>query len=217
MSRAILWDMDGTLIDSEPAHAAAFEDVVRELGISLPSTFHGQFVGSSAEVVHAAVVRFSGYEISFEDWKLMKWKSYEKHTTNLLRRDELTNVAQTLAKMGVPMAVVSNSTRQEVEHCLRVSQIDKFISISVSRDEVEFGKPHPDSYLLGASLLKVDPKNCLVVEDSVRGAEAGVKAKMTVLFHPQHKFVDTNLIPEGSSFIPYNQDARVFIDKFLND
>jgi len=82
------------------------------------------------------------------------------------------------------MAVVSNSMRREVDLALAATGLMPFFPVTISRDDVSVGKPDPDGYLTAAQQLTVSPSACLVVEDSIPGALAGLAAGMTTVFHP---------------------------------
>ncbi|MFV0431895.1 MAG: HAD family hydrolase [Alphaproteobacteria bacterium] len=215
MTKAILWDMDGTLIDSEPAHHAALDNIAAEIGIIVPEEFHLSLTGTTLENVHSRFQKLANTNMEFEVWKAKKWYYYEQHAQEVIRREPLASLATELAKRKVPMAVVSNSTKEEVECCMQVTKLDEVIPNYICRYDVTHGKPEPDSYLLGAKHLKVEPKDCLVVEDSLPGAQAGINAKMQVLYHPQHEVQDESLIPKGADFIPYNQSPVDYIENFL--
>lgn len=213
--RAVLWDMDGTLIDSEPVHAVAFAAAVQELGLTVPDDFNDRLIGSSAEQVHRALVAQTDAAIGFDDWLALKWRHYIVHSDAIPRRDSVSDVAEDLARRGVPMAVVSNSTADEVELCLRATDLTRIIPVTVSRTELQRGKPEPDGYLLAAERLGCAPENCLVVEDSILGAQAGLAAGMSVLFHPQHATPGGNAPPQGAFFLGPDGDVYSTIDRFV--
>ena len=198
--RAILWDMDGTLLDSEPAHAAAFYDALDELGLTVPPGFHESLLGASDDRVHAALSAATGLALTLLEWRAVKWQHYRRHANCIPLRQEVAALARDLAGQGVPMAVVSNSTADEVVLCLGASGLASLFSTTVSRADVTRGKPDPEGYLLAAARLGIPPNECLVVEDSPVGARAGVAAGMLVAYYPQHS-VPLTSVPEGAHYI----------------
>ena len=114
MAQAILWDMDGTLLDSEPAHAASFDDALEELGLTVPPGFHDLLLGVSSDTVHAALVKATGADLTLDQWLAVKWRHFQRRAAEILPRDGVAQVARDIAAEGVPMAVVSNSTAEEV-------------------------------------------------------------------------------------------------------
>lgn len=213
--RAILWDMDGTLVDSEPVHALAFDAAVQELGLSVPQEFNDSLLGASAEQVHRALVAQTGTGIGLDDWQALKWRHYKVHSAQIPRRETVSRVAEALAARGVPMAVVSNSTADEVALCLRATGLDLILPVSVSRADLHRGKPDPEGYLLAAERLGCAPGDCLVVEDSKLGVAAGLAAGMKVLFHPQVSTLGGDTPPAGAAFLAPDGDPFAPIDRFI--
>ncbi|MBA4489482.1 HAD family phosphatase [Paracoccus sp. S1E-3] len=214
MRRAILWDMDGTLIDSEPAHAAAFDEAVVEMGLSFPPNFHDQLLGRSSAEVHKAVAE-QAPDLTYEDWMARKWAHFVGHARQVHRRDSVANIAVTKAAEGLPMAVVSNSTADEVALAMEVTGLDRIIPVTVSRADVKEGKPSPEGYLLAARRLSVPPADCLVVEDSLVGAQAGLNAGMRVLYHPQLPAADPAALPAGLRYLSPDADPAPVIEEML--
>ncbi len=212
--RAILWDMDGTLLDSEPVHAAAFLDALDELGLTPPPGFMESLLGSSDDQVHASLVAATGLKLSLLEWRAAKWRHYQRHASRIEPRPEVIAELRVQAARGVPMAVVSNSTADEVALCIEAAGLTPLFAALISRADVAQGKPAPDSYLLAASLLDVPPKACLVVEDSPVGSRAGLAAGMTVVFYPQSPQPDA-AIPPGVHYIPPGGPLAAFLRQKL--
>lgn len=215
MTRAILWDMDGTLIDSEPAHDAAFDDAAAELGLALPPGFHDLLLGTAAEDVHRALVDQTDIALSYPAWMALKWRHYQRHAASVHRRARVADLAVELAARGVPMALVSNSTADEVRLNMAATGLDRVIPLQISRADVANGKPAPDGYLLAALRLGLDPADCLVVEDSLVGARAGAAAGMPVLYHPQFPPKKGLALPNGATYLAPDEDPRQLIEAFL--
>jgi len=100
------------------------------------------------------------------------------------------------------MAIVSNSDRMLVDANLRAAGLQVPGLVSVARNDVRFGKPRPEPYLRAAWLLGVDPSDCIVVEDSVPGARAGLAAGMTVIGWPEPHRGDLVFPPEALAADP---------------
>lgn len=212
MSFGVLWDLDGTLVDSEPVHAAAFAGAIAELGVEIEEGFHDQLLGASGDRVFEALSAMTGTALTFEHWTGLKWKYFQRASDLITRREPSAGLAMRLARKGVPMAIVSNSTRLEVGFGLKCSGLSSALSVTVCRDDVAAGKPAPDCYLLAARKLGLQPTDCLVVEDSIIGTRAGLAAGMTVLFHPQD---ETLAPPAGARFVPPQSSPEPFILNFL--
>ncbi|WP_289041933.1 HAD family phosphatase [uncultured Aliiroseovarius sp.] len=213
--RAILWDMDGTLIDSEPVHGLAFDAAIRALGLIIPDGFHDDQIGADGEHVFQALVDQTGISMGLDAWLALKWHHFCDHADRIERREPVSRVAEKLAAQNTPMAVVSNSTPEEVVLGLKMTGLAHISDVIISRADVEEGKPDPEGYLLAASRLRRQPDNCLVVEDSLLGSKAGVAAGMSVLFHPQSPLTDMRLLPKGASYLAPDADPMEAIIRFL--
>ena len=213
--RAILWDMDGTLIDSEPVHEMAFDAAVHELGLVIPDGFHEELIGADGEQVFQALVERTGISMRFDAWLALKWKHFCNYADRIERREPVSRVAEKLAAQDTPMAVVSNSTLEEVTLGLTKTGLAPIIDVVITRADVKEGKPAPEGYLLAASRLDCRPENCLVIEDSLLGSKAGVAAGMSVLFHPQSPLTDMALLPEGACYLSPDVDPMKTVSRFL--
>jgi len=195
MPDAVLWDLDGTLVDSEPAHAAAFDAALDALGLAVRPAFHDLCLGASEDMVHAALAAETGTTIGLAAWRALKWESYRTLARRIAPRPGVAALVPALAAAGVPMAVVSNSTRAEVDLALAATGLDALLPLTISRADVARGKPDPEGYLAAAARLGARPAACVVVEDSPAGARAGLAAGMTTVFHPQDPALAA---PEGA-------------------
>lgn len=211
-TRVLLWDMDGTLIDSEPAHEAAFDSTLAETGLTVPDGLHDTLLGASGDMVFAALQEATGTPLTLSDWTRLKHRHFETHARSITCLPS-ARLAETWAARGVPMALVSNSTPAEVAFCLRTTGLDSLLTTVVTRADVPRGKPAPDGYLLAAERLGVAPKHCLVAEASPTGARAGLAAGMQVIYHPQHS---DHSPPEGALYVAPSMALGPLIEKFLN-
>ena len=76
--KAVLWDLDGTLVDSEPAHALAFDASLAELGLTVPPDFHDRLLGASEDRVHEALIAETSVSMDRAAWRSVKWRHYRK-------------------------------------------------------------------------------------------------------------------------------------------
>ena len=180
--QAVIFDMDGVIVDSEPHHERVFYDVLRDLGYQLG---HGM---SFADYVGRS---------DFEMWVDFVAKNRPSQTVSELvamKRQRVIEVMRTVQPIfpGVPdlveklaarcpLAVASGSEHPVIETVLALKGLHRFFSAVVSSADVKHGKPAPDIFLRAAELLKVDPKDCWVIEDSKPGVAAGLAAGMRVI------------------------------------
>lgn len=202
--KAVYWDMDGTLIDSEPLHEQSMATVLTSLGITPPADLHDSIIGISALPIYEMLRDTLGLSLSFDDWIVRKYVYYMEHVGRLAPRPGAVEIFRDLRALGVPQAVVSNSDRLIVEANMRVIGIDRPGMKSVTRNDVRLGKPEPEPYLRAAWLTGIDPTESFVVEDTVTGALAGIAAGMRTLFWPQQPIEP----PAGAILITSAEDLK---------
>ena len=182
---AVLWDMDGTLIDSEPLHFTALIQVLGELGLAWPEDLQQQLVGRSAHAVHALLVEGLGLTLDYPQFTRRKYAAYLSGASTLQARAPAVALYRQLAALGCPQVIVSNSDRMLVEANIQALGLNQVDLLSVTRNDVRHGKPDAEPYLRAAWLVGVEPGRCAVVEDSPTGVAAGVAAGMTVFALPE--------------------------------
>jgi HAD superfamily hydrolase (TIGR01509 family) len=186
----VLWDMDGTLIDSEPVAADALHLALAEVGISGLSGVHDWALGRAADEIYGWLVANHGLledEISWEERKL---RHHLAAAYRLRAFTEALEVFRVLESAGIPQAIVSNSDRMIMDCQLGSICLTRPGLVTVSRNDVRKGKPDPEGYLRAAWLLGCEPTSCCVVEDSPSGIAAGraAGAKTFAVPHASQEF-----------------------------
>jgi HAD superfamily hydrolase (TIGR01509 family) len=185
--RAVLWDMDGTLVDSEKLWDVSLHELYGRLGGVLTPEVRESTVGGSAFGVMRIVYGDLGLEPDQEamaesaDW--LHERTGELFEAGLPWRPGARDLLDALLAEGVPMALVTNTRRELTEKALKSIGLHYF-SASVCGDEVQHAKPAPDIYLRAAELLGFIPDECLAIEDSVTGTLAAESAGCPVLVVP---------------------------------
>lgn len=205
---AVFWDMDGTLVDSEPLHERALEEALRSLGLVPPPDLHRRVLGLAATPVYEMLREASGLDLPFDDWILRKYVHYMEGAGNLKPRPGALDIFRDLQAAGVPQAIVSNSDRLIVDANLRAVGLAMPGFPTVSRNDVVLGKPHPEPFLRAAYLTGAEPARCTIVEDSQTGASAGVAAGMRALFWPQMTGLEA---PAGAIYVASAGELRAHL------
>ncbi len=199
--RAILWDIDGTLLDSEPWHQHATTVVCRRFGCVLTDEQYAATLGIAFSELYALVQAIHPMATSLEAWIDAITDCYIERIAEVTPRDGSLALVEAFAARGLPQACVSNAGRRVVEANLRRLGAPHF-AFGVSRDDVKNGKPDPESYRLAAQRLGVPPESCAVIEDSPMGARAAKAAGMLTVAWPQHP----GLVFEAADFIVAHPD-----------
>ena len=178
---AVIFDCDGTLVDSEPLSRTAWERALEPYGYVITDADAEASVGLPYPRVHAFFAARAALPAADEFWNELSAELYELIDADLEPFDDAVNAARELRARGVPVAVASSSFRDRLHRTLsRAGLLDAFDAV-VAGDEVEHGKPAPDMFLLAAERLGVEPAACVVVEDSPPGVQAGLAAGMITL------------------------------------
>lgn len=178
----IIFDCDGVLVDSEPIGNRLIAEALTEAGLPMsPGGALYEFLGGKLTLIKLGAEEKLGRKLP-DDWVE---KIYEKQFAAFHRELEkipgIDGVLDAIDAAGVPMCVGSNGPPNKMEVSLGVTGLyPRFAGRIFSADHVGVAKPAPDLYLHCAKQLDVDPARCVVVEDSPRGATAGVAAGMTV-------------------------------------
>jgi HAD superfamily hydrolase (TIGR01509 family) len=178
---AVLFDLDGTLADTEPLSQAAWAAVIARHGHTPTPQELAALPGMSftqAYNVFADRVALPGEDAIFDE--------HSEHLVPAIDADlevfaDAVDVVHALAERAVPLALVSASRRPRVLRTLRAAGIEDAFDVLVCGGEVARPKPAPDAYLAAARALGVDPTCCVVVEDTASGAEAGWAAGARVI------------------------------------
>jgi HAD superfamily hydrolase (TIGR01509 family) len=178
---AVIFDCDGTLVDSEPLARLAWERALAPYGYALTDADAEACVGLPYPRVHEYFAARVTLPAAEPFWTEFSGELFTLIDTELAPFDDAVDAARELRSRGVPVAVASSSPRERLERTLgRAGLLDAF-DVVVAGDEVEHGKPAPDMFLLAAARLGVRPSACVVIEDSPPGVQAGRAAGMFTL------------------------------------
>jgi len=184
---AVLWDMDGTLVDSEKLWTTSLHDTARWLGGALSPAAREAVVGGDMPRTLATLFDDLGLPHDAERMaaaeRFLNDRTAELFAGGLSWRPGAQEALRLLDHLGWPTALVTNTERALTEAALDSIGREHF-AVSVCADEVPFGKPDPDLYLRAAELLGVAPARCLAIEDSPSGALAAERAGAAVLVVP---------------------------------
>ena len=170
--KAIIFDMDGVLVDSEPLHQKVEFEVCREFGMKVREEELDRFRGTKLEDIYSFVIK--KYGTGNESIEKMIERKIEIYLKYALREMKLIEgVSEFLEKLRASgkysYALTTSGRKVQQDQILAKVKLDKFFPIIVTADDVTRGKPDPEAYLITTEKLKELPENCLVIEDSDNG------------------------------------------------
>jgi beta-phosphoglucomutase len=179
-TRACIFDMDGVLVDSGFHHRAAWQALLDELGESPVSPEFWRFtIGRPAEEAVPLVLGRAVPERQARDFAFRKRELYLERARGGVRAiPGVQAFVAGLVRSGVPRGVGTSATRRDAYRILRALELHAHFEVVVSVEDVMWGKPDPEVYLLAARRLRIPPPACLVLEDSLVGLEAARRAGM---------------------------------------
>jgi 16S rRNA pseudouridine516 synthase len=188
---AVIFDLDGVLADSEPWWNQIDAKLLAQQGVSYRGEYHRNVLGVSYRV--AVEFYKNAFPISASVEELMRRRG-EIATDFFANRVGLFPSAKTtleqLREMKLHLAVATSSLSASARPLIDRTGIRSLLTVVVTGEEVQEGKPHPDIYLQAAKKLGISPEACLVIEDALAGIAAGKAANMRVAAIPDTRFVD---------------------------
>jgi HAD superfamily hydrolase (TIGR01509 family) len=196
--KAVAWDIDGTLIESEAVHHRALLAGTAQFGVDLSGVPEDRYRGVQMPDVWQDLKGRLPHSIVFEDWLETICSSYLANAQDLAPIDGAVEAVETVSRLGLPQVCVSNSNRSIVDTNLAFLGVQSRLAFSISLDDVANGKPDPEPYLLAAQRLRLAAENIIAVEDSLTGVLAALNAGMAV--------VGYRLPPDVATRVAHNID-----------
>ena len=175
----VVFDCDGTLVDTEPLAGEAWRRTVAPYGYAITDADLAACVGIPYARTHAYLAARADLPAPAALWADLSRELFALIDAQLVPFADAVGALEELRARGVPVAVASSSPRERLDRTLARAQLA--VAVTIAGDEVEHGKPAPEMFLLAAGRLGVEPARCVVVEDSPPGVAAGLAAGMPTL------------------------------------
>jgi len=205
MIEAIIFDRDGVLIDSEKIHEESIRVGLKELGFKFDENDFRQIYARAPD--HYKDFLLSKYPVDWEKYRAIQRAAYYALLSKNCLIKEVVNLAKVLKEKGHKLGIATSTKKDVTIKILESFGIKEYFDEIIGLEETVKHKPSPEPYLKAAELLKVNPENCLVLEDSILGLTAakaaGMKClivKTNVFFEQDYSQADLVLKPEEISY-----------------
>lgn len=187
MIQAVLFDMDGTIFDTEAIYRRCWIRAAKDVGFDEDmELFFERICGLIMTDMSALVHRIYGEDTPFEELRERRRFYLEEELASgvLPFKSGAPDILYTLKEKGIKIALVTSTGRKLVDRYLKMSGLEDVFDVIMTGETVTHGKPHPEIFLLAAEKLGILPTHCVVVEDSPNGIRAGHAANMYTVMVP---------------------------------
>ena len=206
MLKAVIFDMDGVIIDSEPIHYKLSKLYFNELGLDITDEEYYTFVGIGDKEIFARLKNKYNLMLKSDEMAATYEKRYIEYLKQMENEEPIRGVdilIRNLHKKGLLLAVGSSASRENIGIVLKSFHLEGYFDTIVSGYDVENSKPFPDIYIRSAEKLGVDPAECIVIEDSSNGVKASKSAGMKCIAYKNRNSGEQDL-----------SQADIIIDSF---
>jgi len=180
--RAVIFDMDGLLLDSEPLYRVTWQTAAADLGFPIDDVLYERFVGRGNVEAEQILREHFGDVFPLDEFHKRWSRDFDEHVTSIARKPGAMELLDLLEQRGIPKALATSSPRVLALRCLG-DLASRFTALAFG-DEVSHSKPAPDLFLLASERLGIATAECLVLEDSEAGVRAARAAGMDVIMVP---------------------------------
>ena len=212
--RAVLWDMDGTLLDSAEYHWLAWRDILAGERFELA---HNQFVATFGQRNDTILRGYFGADLSDAEVARIGDAKEERYRGLVRERgiQLLPGVGEWLARLqaaGFRQAIASAAPRANIEALVEVLGVAQFFDAYVGAEDVQRGKPDPQVFLTAAERLGVPPARCVVLEDAHAGVEAAHRAGMrAIAVRTSHAAIEADIVVDTLDQLPPDTFERLLV------
>ncbi len=209
--QAILFDLDGLMVDSEPHSLASWQAVLKERGITLDQLTIDSILGLRIDATARTLIERYQLPDTVQALSDAKTEYQIAHLAgHVPPLPGLFELLDEIDRRGLKRAVASSGIRRYVEAVLRVNRLLDRFSVIITGDDVAHGKPAPDIFLAAARALDVEPLQCLVLEDAPAGVQAAKAAGMSCIAVPNHSVAQLDLSQADKTMASLH-DVRMFL------
>ena len=213
--KAVIFDMDGLMIDSERATYQCYVKVLEKMGLTMSEDFYKTLLGKTLKTAYEIIYDEYGRDFPMDevlaDVHQLLADTFDNEGVPI--KKGLIELLSYLKEHHYKTIVATSSTRQRVDHILELSDLVKYFDDSICGDEVTNGKPNPEVFLKACQKLDVKPHEAIVLEDSEAGIQAAFSAKIPVICIPDMKYPDDKYVSMTTQIYNSLDQVITYLDK----
>lgn len=215
MLKAVIFDVDGTLLDTERIYMQAWKAAAAEQGYVMPDELLRKTRAVDAKVAARIFEEEIGNGFSYVKTRPLRVRIAEEIIAreSPILKPGVLELLDYLKEKGIRLSVASSTNTQTTREHLAASGIADRFEVIVGGDQIVNGKPHPDIFLKAAELLGEAPENCMVVEDSPAGIRAGAAAGMKVVLVPDQAAITQEIIDLSDTVLDSLLEMPAYLEK----
>ena len=196
MLKAVIFDVDGTLLDTERIYIQAWKEAAAEQGYVMPDELLRKTRAIDAKVAAQILEEEIGNGFSYQKTRPIRVRIAEEiiERESPILKPGVLELLSFLREKGIRLSVASSTKTKTTKEHLQINGIADWFEVIVGGDMITKGKPNPDIFLKAAELLGEAPENCIVVEDSPAGIRAGSAAGMKTVLVPDQAAITQEII-----------------------
>ncbi|AYM99924.1 HAD family hydrolase [Chryseobacterium sp. 3008163] len=179
--KAVLFDMDGVIVDTEPLHRKAYFKTFNQLGIEVSEELYTSFTGASTKKVCDTLIDRFNLSETFEDIALIKRAHFKDYFYNDEEFDLIPGVRaliQHYYENGITLILASSATMTTINMVFEKFELEKYFNGKISGADLKESKPHPEIFIKATGMANEPIENCMVIEDSTNGILAAHRANI---------------------------------------
>lgn len=214
--KAVLFDMDGVIVDTEPLHRKAYFKMFKEFEIDVSADLYSTFAGATTRRVCRTLIESFHLKISMDEMFASKRKHFKELFYSDANFDLIEGVKQLIEhyyENDIKLVLASSASHTTIDMVFDKFKLDKYFIDKISGEDLRASKPHPEIFIRAAAIAQEEKKNCIVIEDSTNGILAAHKA---VIFCAGYNGGNTHLQDFTLADIVVNDFNELTINKINN-
>lgn len=210
--KAVLFDMDGLIFDTEGICKTSWQNAVSEQGLVLTDDYYQRFIGTQDVQCEQLLVDAFGERLDMARFRLVRDTMLEAERKKGVKfKAGFEDIFSELKGRSLQCALVTSSALPQVEHHFAGSDYLQYFNTIITAEKVENGKPAPDCYRMACEQLDIDPVHCLVLEDSNNGMRAGLNAGCHAVMIPDLLGPDADVAERATAVIASLSEVKQFL------